>query len=207
MGTIWLVVKILKVEITKVEIPKGEIPRIEIPDDHSPPITWIIDSRCTTNITPRHDVFTTYTALPAGEMQLCTANGENIDPLGYRSIQFGHMIVENVYPIPTLQSRFFSVSHLGRQELYTTFGGNKVTIRASRTGNIVATGQQIGKYYELVDGTANENDYSDVVYTTQSNTLTLWYHRLAHLHQVAVIPLARSGNIGIQATLSQNTYE
>lgn len=95
MGTIWQVI---------------EIPKYEIPENDFRPIMWIVDSGCTTHITPQPNVFTTYTELQTGAIQLRTAIEETIDASGYGSIQFGHIKVENVYHIPTLHFSLLSVS-------------------------------------------------------------------------------------------------
>lgn len=72
VGRIWQV----------VEIPKIENPKVEIPKDDFPPIKGIIGFWYIIHITSSRDVFTTYKVLPAGEMQRCTATGENINALG-----------------------------------------------------------------------------------------------------------------------------
>lgn len=124
--------------------------------------------------------------------------------------QFGHIIVEDVYYISTLYHKPLSVSQLDRQELYKTFAGNKVTIRTSPTGNIVAAGPQIVEFYKLVDGSDNSKAYTSdalaTVYVTKSSTTALWHRHLAHLHPGAVITLAHSSTIGIPVMLNHNRY-
>lgn len=67
-------------------------------------------------------------------------------------------MVEDVYHIPSIHANLLLMSQSDRRGQYVTFGDNKVFIQKSPTGNIVAAWQQIGRSYELVDGT----DYSDV---------------------------------------------
>lgn len=96
--------------------------------------------------------------LPAGEIQVRTAIEENIDGLGYRTIQVGKIMVEGDYHILALHVCLLFVSQLDKRGLYITFGDNRVIFRTSPMGKYIALRQQIGKSHGLLD----ETDHSDV---------------------------------------------
>lgn len=91
-----------------------EISKFKIPKEDSALITYIIHSGCTTHITLQHDIFSTYTPLQAGAMRLLSATGKTIDASGYGSIQFGHIMVEDIYYISTMYASLLSGRQLDR---------------------------------------------------------------------------------------------
>lgn len=122
-------------------------------------------------------------------MPLCTATAENIDALGERNVQFRYITVEDIFHIPTFHASLLSVIQFDRRGIKTTLRSNIVRIQTTPKGNIVTTGQQIRKSYELVNETNNSDIYtsdvsaSDDVNNTKSNTAALWHRRLAYLHR------------------------
>lgn len=117
-------------------------------------------------------------------------------------------MIKDVYNITTLCASLRFVSQLNRRVLYVTFGDNKVIIRTSPIGNIVAVKQQFGKSYELLDMIDNSDVYtSDAIYSSQSNSTTLWYCRLAYLHQGSFVTPEHSETIGILATINHDMHD
>ena len=90
-----------------------------------PPNVWVIDSGATKPMTPRRDLFTTYTRITEGSRRVIVGTGHRADVAGVGCITLvaddgRHLCVKGVLHVPALVGNLLSCPHLAKQQLFTT---------------------------------------------------------------------------------------
>ena len=156
-------------------------------NDGDEPGKWLIDSGASSHYSPFLYLFTFLTPIPP--VRILTGNGfisasyKGSIPLLVRidDSQVHNILLENVYFVPTLQSRvnLFSIIVLANKGITSLFGPNDVQF--CRDGSTLARGIRIGSSWWL-DADVHSHTLCQKLAFHTAQPESVWHQRLGHLH-------------------------
>lgn len=147
---------------------------------------WLIDSGASRHMTPKDNIFSTYTKFSTPE-KVAVADGRVVDAVGIGNVQISVKLnrqvqrkatMYNVLHVPDLKQNLFSVHSAATRGMIIHFGHSRCWIK-NKANQVHAMGTLVGKLYYL-------DLESSVHKANQVASNTFWHQRLAHIGQAKI---------------------
>ena len=177
---------------------------------------WVVDSGATKPMTPRRDLFTTYTPVPNGSRSVIVGTGHRADVAGVGTITLvaddgRHLCVKGVLHVPALVGNLLSCPHLAKQRLYTTMTnkccelhmGDAVVMRAPLKDDQYLLPVHVSKAKDAGHVAGDERMDASMGAkwgTAEKASLDLLHLRLGHVNKKQLMKVLRDGQLrGVEA--------
>ena len=157
--------------------------------------SWFFDIACCNHITPDESKFSDKAPL-AHPISIYTADGTPI-PVSHKvTISSPNLSLSDTFQIPKFSLNLLSVGQLCELGVDILFANHGVNMQDPWIGQVLGTGQKVGRLFEVHDLKIPSQVVSDAT-TTATILPNLWHARLGHTSLSRLQLLASQGHLGL----------